>query len=598
MLKLTATASASGRPGNGDVTAVSGTLSVQAAVALTVAAAPSFKLSSSVSSVNVAAGGAGTANITVAPQSGFGGTVALSATGLPAGVTASFSPASTAATSTLTLTAAIATTAKVSQFTVNGTSGSLTASVTMTVTVTPPPDFALAIAPTNLRVLQGGKGTSAISLTPLNGFAGTVTLAASGLTSGVTASFSASNSGSILGLFTANSSAIAGTAQVNLTATAGALSHTAALSLTVVPPTAGTAAVDLSPSYNVSASAVDNLPFTSGGLDALGRSYSGMLLGASQSVGGNLFSLGPMGLPDAVSGQTVALPAGQFTSLKMLATGVNGNQTGQAFTVTYTDGTTATFTQSLSDWYTPQSYSGESEAVTTNYRDNSTGTTDGRVFYLYSYSFNLNSAKTVRSIALPQNRNVVVLAITLAGGVNVAATAQVDLSKAFNGIGITSDGKPFAGGLDGVGYSYSGTLLQRSQTFNNVLVQLGAADQADVVSGSVNSIALPAGKYSSLLVQATAVNGPQLSQPFKVMYSDGTSVTFTQSLSDWFTPNNYSGEVIALSMPYRNTANGTKDNRPFALYQYTFNLNNGKTVSSVTLPSNGNVKVFAMELKP
>jgi hypothetical protein len=282
----------------------------------------------------------------------------------------------------------------------------------------------------------------------------------------------------------------------------------------------------------------------------------------------------------------------------MLATGVNGNQTGQTFTVTYTDGTTATFTQSLSDWYTPQTYSGESEAMTTNYRDNSTGTTDGRVFYLYGYSFNLNSAKIVRSIALPQNRNVVVLAITLTGSMNVAATAQVDLSKAFNGIGITSDGKPFTGGLDGVGYSYSGSLLHASQTFSNVAVQLGAADQADVVSAAGNAIALPAGKYSSLLVQATAVNGAQLAQPFKVAYSDGTSVTFTQNLSDWFTPNNYSGEVIALAMPYRNAASGTKDNRQFELYQYTFNLNNSKTVSSVTLPANSNVKVFAMELKP
>jgi hypothetical protein len=48
-----------------------------------------------------------------------------------------------------------------------------------------------------------------------------------------------------------------------------------------------------------------------------------------------------------------------------------------------------------------------------NYRDNSTGTLDERVLYLYGYSFALNSAKTVKSIALPQNRNVVVLAITL-----------------------------------------------------------------------------------------------------------------------------------------------------------------------------------------
>jgi hypothetical protein len=43
-------------------------------------------------------------------------------------------------------------------------------------------------------------------------------------------------------------------------------------------PIPGTAIVDLSPAYNVSASAVDYSLFTDGGLDALGRSYSGVLL--------------------------------------------------------------------------------------------------------------------------------------------------------------------------------------------------------------------------------------------------------------------------------------------------------------------------------
>jgi hypothetical protein len=202
------------------------------------------------------------------------------------------------------------------------------------------------------------------------------------------------------------------------------VSHTAILNLTIVAPGAETASVNLSPYYNVSGSAVDYLPFTGGGLDAGGRSYSGELLGASQNVGGTLFNLGPMAASDAVSGQTVALPAGKYTTLKLLATGVNGSQPGQTFIVKYTDGTTASFTQSLSDWCLSQNYPGESQAVPMNYRDNSTGTIDTRVLYLYGYSLSLNVAKTVSSITLPQNRNVVVLAITLAGGANAAVAAR------------------------------------------------------------------------------------------------------------------------------------------------------------------------------
>ena len=127
-----------------------------------------------------------------------------------------------------------------------------------------------------------------------------------------------------------------------------------------------------------------------------------------------------MGAPDAVSGQTVTLPSGKFTTLKILASGVNGNQTGQTFTVKYTDGTTTQFTQNMSDWCNAQNYPGEAQAVPMNYRDNSTGTVDVRILYLYGYSFNLNSTKTVSSISLPQNRNVVVLAMTLTGGTNAA----------------------------------------------------------------------------------------------------------------------------------------------------------------------------------
>jgi hypothetical protein len=47
------------------------------------------------------------------------------------------------------------------------------------------------------------------------------------------------------------------------------------------------------------------------------------------------------------------------------------------------------------------------------YRISSGGTQDDGPFYLYGYSFALNRAKTVQSLTLPNNRNVVVLAATL-----------------------------------------------------------------------------------------------------------------------------------------------------------------------------------------
>ena len=112
-------------------------------------------------------------------------------------------------------------------------------------------------------------------------------------------------------------------------------------------------------------------------------------------------------------GQTIALPAGNDSAFSFLATGVNGNQPNLTFTVTYTDSTTQTFTQSISDWFTPQSYSGESIAASTAYRNTASGGMDNRTFDLYGYSFTLDSSKTVESITLPDDSNLEILSAVL-----------------------------------------------------------------------------------------------------------------------------------------------------------------------------------------
>jgi Abnormal spindle-like microcephaly-assoc'd, ASPM-SPD-2-Hydin len=95
-----------------------------------------FSLSASPNSVSVAQGSSGTSTITVIPQSGFTGGVTLSASGLPSGVTAGFSPNPTTTTSTLTLTASATAALGTSTATITGTSGSLTATTTVSLTVT------------------------------------------------------------------------------------------------------------------------------------------------------------------------------------------------------------------------------------------------------------------------------------------------------------------------------------------------------------------------------------------------------------------------------------------------------------------------------
>jgi len=159
-----------------------------------------------------------------------------------------------------------------------------------------------------------------------------------------------------------------------------------------------------------------------------------------------------------------------------------------------------------------------------------------------------------------------------------------------------TDGTTFTGGLDGFGYAYSSNLLGSTVTFNATTYTLGPANAPNVVSST--TIPLTAGQYSTLSMLAAAVNGSQGSQSFAVNYSDGTHSTFTQSLSDWFTPQNYAGESAAVTMAYRDGANGAKDNRTFYLYRYAFAINNAKTASTITLPNNANVVVLAITLAP
>jgi galactose oxidase len=96
---------------------------------------PSFTLAPSASSLLVAQGTTGTDTITVNSIGGFSGGVTLTATGLPAGVTASFSANPANGSSIVTFTVAPSAVSGASTVTITGTSGTLTASTAITLTL-------------------------------------------------------------------------------------------------------------------------------------------------------------------------------------------------------------------------------------------------------------------------------------------------------------------------------------------------------------------------------------------------------------------------------------------------------------------------------
>jgi hypothetical protein len=318
----------------------------------------------------------------------------------------------------VTFTATTTAAAGTYPITIKGVSGTLSASTIISLTVTAP-SFSISAMPASLALPRGTTAHGSILLTPLGGFNSAVTLTASGLPAGVTftaAAFSSTESSALT--FTATAAAVSGSYSITINGGSGSLTAATKVTLTVPAAATGDTFVNLSSAYNVNALDQDNLPFTGvgldGGLNGSATAYSATLVGVNQTVGGSSFFFGPANQLDAVSGQTVALPTGNFTSLKLLATGVNGAQFEQSFRVTYTDGTSTTINQSVSDWFTPSRFAGETTAMTMLHRVNGAGQIDNRTFYLYEYSLPLNSAKTVLSVTFPANRNVVVLAATLA----------------------------------------------------------------------------------------------------------------------------------------------------------------------------------------
>ena len=367
------------------------------------------------------------------------------------------------------------------------------------------------------------------------------------------------------------------------------------LAATVVP--AVTTQVNLSSTFNRTGIAANGSSFSGSGLDGYGYALSANLLGTSLTVGGTTFNLGPAGTEDAVSaaGQTIALPTGNDAALKLLAFGVNGAQPNQTFTVTYTDGTTQTFTQSLSDWAIPQDYPGRDDGADNRLSQlvqrNPAGPAGQRLrVHLHAQS-QQDRSQSHPAQRYPRRRT--------RGHGRPRGPAPVNISSAFNRTGIVENGAKFTGGgLDGDGYALSSTLVGTSLTAGGATFNLGPAGTSDAVSAAGQTIALPAGNDATLELLALGVNGNQPNQTFTVNYSDGTTQTFTQSISDWAKPQGYAGESTALTTVYRDTSSGAKQAQQVNIYEYAFSLNPTKTVVSISLPKDANVEVLAIDVQP
>jgi len=360
----------------------------------------------------------------------------------------------------------------------------------------------------------------------------------------------------------------------------------------------GATAVNFTSFYNRTGICTDGRSF-SGGFDNGGSAFSATLLEPSVSWNNLIFNFGPSNTADVVScsGQTVPLTQGQFNTLQILAAGVNGAQQSQKFIVTYTDSSTSTFIQSFSDWASAKSFSGEVPVVKMRYRVTSGGGTQTLNMAVNGYVFVLDQTKTVQSVTLPNDANLVLLSGMLAND-----PAPVSLTNFWNRAGFYSDGttftNPATGGADNDGYAYPSSLLGGAQYWTNTLFNFPPANQTNIVSCAGQTVPLPPGSYSRLRILAAGVNGSQPGQSIIVTYTDATRNTLSLSISDWASPQNYFNEAKALYVSHRVQSDGSGNVGTFYIYGYNLPLNSAKTVQSIQLPNNNNVIVAAVSLVP
>jgi hypothetical protein len=166
--------------------------------------------------------------------------------------------------------------------------------------------------------------------------------------------------------------------------------------------------------------------------------------------------------------------------------------------------------------------------------------------------------------------------------------------------GITTDGTwVLGGGFDGVGNTYSWEALGSGVGVSNgkATFKFGLPNQPQAFVGAGQEITVTQGAFGSVNLAGAAVYyGAQPNVAFTLNYTDDTTETWTQSFSDWAKPQQFDGETTLVTSPYRNKGDGTRDSRPVNLYGYSRAIPQGKTLKSITLPLNQNVRILDIKM--
>src|SRR5438093_64979 len=193
-----------------------------------------FGLAVSPTTLSFISGEIGTATATISSLNGFSGPVSLAVTSSSTNAQGTLNQTSLSTSHNVTLTGS---SLLAGSYSLNVTGTGSPQGVRFIVVALSVVDFNLTASPNPIEVSPGSFVTTAVSVTALNGFSGTVSLTTSTPT-GLTAVLSQNTitgSGSVLVNVTASSGIAAGTFAINVTGVSSPLSHVIHVNVTVLP---------------------------------------------------------------------------------------------------------------------------------------------------------------------------------------------------------------------------------------------------------------------------------------------------------------------------------------------------------------------------
>jgi len=338
----------------------------------------------------------------------------------------------------------------------------------------------------------------------------------------------------------------------------------------------------------------DGTPFSGGGFDGQGNAYSWEAFGSSSTLrwNGVTFDLANPNQPNFIwaNGQTIAVPQGNYNVLNLAGAAVNGSQQNQKLTLTFTDGSTVVWTQSFSDWCSPQNYGHEAIVSTQSYRDTASGGKDALANYVYGYSYAIPAGKTLQSITLPSNGDVRLFDLQM--------STSTPVLLPYNAFGIAEPGKqvPNRQGFNNNGGSYyDSQLLGSSISWSGATFAIGGVSgtNANFTKAVGQTIDVPQGSYEWLYLVGASGAGIQTNQQIQLTFSDGSTATWFQSFSGWQSRLSEPNQSLIQQQSQLVGQMGQAKNQPNNVYGYACPIPAGKTLVSFTLPNNTSVGILA-----